>query len=72
VAERADEQPPTMPARMPEKSGAFDASATPRQSGSATRKTTRPAVRSAVTVAARVGLEVCVAVIRSADRPDSR
>src|SRR5690606_503504 len=38
--------PPTMPAMRPAMGGALDASATPRQSGRATRKTTRPAMRS--------------------------
>src|SRR5271170_1751400 len=38
--------PPTTPAIMPARRGAFDASATPRQRGNATRKTTRPAGRS--------------------------
>ena len=38
--------PPTIPERMPAKSGAPDASAMPRQSGSATRNTATPAVRS--------------------------
>jgi hypothetical protein len=35
-----------MPAKMPEKRGALEARATPRHSGSATRKTTVPASRS--------------------------
>lgn len=39
--------PPTTPEIMPEKSGAPDASATPKQSGSATRATTMEAGRSA-------------------------
>jgi hypothetical protein len=34
--------PPTIPAIMPENKGAPDASAMPRHSGTATRKTTRP------------------------------
>ncbi len=38
--------PPTMPAIRPEASGAPDASAMPRHSGTATRKTTRLAGRS--------------------------
>src|SRR6056297_465702 len=38
--------PPTIPAIRPEKSGAPEASAIPRQSGSATRKTTPLAVMS--------------------------
>lgn len=47
--------PPMIPATMPEKSGALDASATPRQSGSATRKTTRSAERFLKKVADEVG-----------------
>src|SRR4051812_6662827 len=39
--------PPMMPAKMPEKSGAPDARATPRHSGNATRKTTVPLIASA-------------------------
>jgi hypothetical protein len=39
--------PPTIPAITPEKSGAPDARATPRQSGSATRNTTIDAGKSA-------------------------
>ena len=35
--------PPTIPAMIPENSGAPEASAMPKQSGTATRKTTRPA-----------------------------
>ena len=38
--------PPTIPASTPENNGAPDASAIPRHKGSATRNTTRPAVRS--------------------------
>jgi len=38
--------PPTIPAISPENSGAPDASAIPKQSGRATRKTIRPAIRS--------------------------
>ena len=34
--------PPTIPAMIPDKGGAPDAKAIPRQSGNATRKTTRP------------------------------
>jgi hypothetical protein len=37
-----------MPATMPENSGALEARAMPRHSGSATRKTTRPAGKSFV------------------------
>ena len=38
--------PPTIPARIPEISGAPEASATPKQSGSATKKTTMLALKS--------------------------
>ncbi len=40
--------PPTIPDRIPENNGAFEAKATPRQSGRATRNTTSPADRSAI------------------------
>jgi hypothetical protein len=47
--------PPTMPATKPEISGAPEASATPRHNGSATRKTTSPAVISRGKVAGENG-----------------
>jgi hypothetical protein len=47
----ATTKPPMMPEMMPEKSGAPEASAMPRQSGKATRKTTRPAGTSSDRVA---------------------
>jgi hypothetical protein len=39
--------PPTIPAMMPEKRGAFEPSAMPRQRGRATKKTTIAAGKSA-------------------------
>ena len=39
-------RPPIMPERMPEYNGAPEANAMPRQRGSATKKTERPAGRS--------------------------
>ena len=38
--------PPTIPAMIPENSGAPEAKAMPRHNGTATRKTTKPAGRS--------------------------
>ena len=48
----ATTRPPMIPEMSPEASGAPEASATPRQSGSATRNTTSPAARSAFQVVA--------------------
>ena len=45
--------PPMMPEMTPEMIGAPDASAMPRQSGMATRNTTRPAMRSLASGAGR-------------------
>ena len=59
--------PPMMPEMTPEMIGAPDASAMPRQSGMATRKTTSPAMRSLASGAGRamVGLvEVDIRVRR--------
>jgi hypothetical protein len=38
--------PPTIPAKSPEAKGAFEARATPRHKGRATRKTTNPEIKS--------------------------
>jgi len=38
--------PPTIPAGTPENNGALEANGTPRHKGTATRNTTKPAVRS--------------------------
>ena len=46
---RATTIPPTIPAMIPENSGAPDASAIPKHSGKATKKTTRPAGQSSFT-----------------------
>ena len=48
----ATTRPPMTPEMSPDASGAPEASATPRQSGSATRNTTRPAAMSAFQVVA--------------------
>jgi hypothetical protein len=40
--------PPTIPAMIPENKGAPEASAMPRQSGKATKNTTRPAGKSSL------------------------
>jgi hypothetical protein len=50
--------PPTIPANKPENSGAFDANAMPRQSGTATRNTTRPEIRSRANVFLEETVEV--------------
>ena len=42
----ATTMPPTIPAMIPENNGAPDASAMPKHSGKATKKTTRPAGKS--------------------------
>ena len=49
----ATTRPPITPEMSPAASGAPEASATPRQSGSATRNTTRPAAMSAFHVVAK-------------------
>lgn len=51
--------PPTMPAIMPEKRGALLARAIPKHSGSATRKTTKPAEKSE----ARASLKVTFVLV---------
>jgi hypothetical protein len=38
--------PPMIPSTIPDNIGAFEAKAIPRQSGKATKKTTRPAIMS--------------------------
>jgi hypothetical protein len=43
---KATIKPPTIPAIIPEKSGAPEAKAIPKQSGKATKKTTNPAGKS--------------------------
>ena len=55
---------PTMPEMMPEKSGAPDARAMPRQSGTATRKITIDAGMSARHDAASDGMTRCAGALR--------
>ncbi len=59
-----------MPATMPAKGGAPEATAIPKHNGNATRNTTVPAVRSRHMVAIAVGLEAAIAVDMIAEVPD--